>query len=331
MAVKEYMRKRCCTIAVFTAIVLFCPGIPEAASTTHVDAASEKYRETQSDCLCSAELSMYTGIRRDRLNWHIAGNNVNILSELIVGDIDIFQVGAKSAFTKGAYTFFAEMAYGDVLGGTNVDRDFLANNRRNIYSESVADVSGRRAMDLSGGIGRNIDFHSSRYRLTPILGASWHRLRLLKTHGVQTIATPGKTPPLGAIQGLASTYDADWTGLWAGGNIRVQAAEALQIAASFRYQFFDFRADANWNLRQDLSHPVSFSHRATGRGIAGDVSYKWALTDRVDISLVFLYRYLLAKNGTDTTFFATGNKANTPLNKVSWRSRAITAGLTYRF
>ncbi len=330
MAVKACLRKRWRIIAVFTAIALFCPGIPEAASTTQVNAASGN-RETESDCLCRAELSMYTGIRRDRLNWHIAGNNVNILSELIVDDIDIFQVGAKSAFTKGEYTFFAEMAYGDVLGGTNVDRDFLANNRRNIYSESVADVSGRRAMDLSGGIGRNIDFHSGRYRLTPILGASWHRLRLLKTHGVQTIATPGQTPPVGAIQGLASTYDADWTGLWAGGKIQVQAAEALQIAASFRYQFFDFRADANWNLREDLSHPVSFSHRATGRGIVGDVSYKWSLTDRVDISLTFLYRYLLAKNGTDTTFFATGNRAKTPLNKVSWRSRAITAGLTYRF
>lgn len=311
--------------------LLLCPVVVGAETYPPAGEVQGRYEKAEPPCMCWADFSLQTVFRSDRLNWHIAGRNVNILSELIVDDLEIFQIKATGAFTKRNYTFFAEAAHGEIFSGTNVDRDFLANNRGNLFSESVARVSGRDATDFSGGIGRNIDLDAGRYRLTPMVGASWSRLRLLKTRGVQTVATPGTTPPTGPFPGLASTYDAQWTGVWTGAGIRVRTASALTIAASFRYQFFDYRADADWNLRQDLSHPVSFTHRANGRGFEGDMAYKWAITERMDISLTFLYKYLLAKNGTDTTYFASGNRAKTPLNRVSWRSRAVMAGLSYRF
>ncbi len=281
--------------------------------------------------LLSVDLELRTHLRTDRLHWHIAGRNVNILSELITEDIEIVQVGLRSTFTKDHYVFFAEGAHGALRSGKTTDRDYLGDDRTGLYSESVSDVSGRNAWDLTAGAGRHFLFNSNRYRITPLIGASHHRLRLLKTNGMQTIATPGKTPPVGPIPGLASTYDATWNALWAGGEFMVQASKSIELRASYRYHWFDYQADARWNLRQDLAQPVSFTHSASGSGFDVDISCRYALSAQAGISFSFLHRERKAKNGTDTTYLATGQQFDIPLNKVSWRSQSFTAGVDYRF
>ena len=312
-------------------VIMVVSFYPEKSGASSYFSPYSAPGEVQLPHLYETQLSIHTGIRMDRLRWNIAGNNVNILSELIVDDIEIIPIGLKTEITRGNYTFFGNMAYGEIRDGTTTDRDYLADDRRGLYSESISKVSGNHAIDLSGSIGRNIDFKADRFRLAPVIGASWHRLKLYKTHGVQTVATSGVTPPTGPFPGLASSYDASWTSLWAGGNIRIQIISALQLTASFHYHWFDYRADADWNLRQDLAHPVSFTHRASGDGFDAEITCKYAFTDRADISITFFYRDWLAKNGTDTTFFATGQRAEIPLNEVSWESRSITAGIHYRF
>jgi len=279
----------------------------------------------------SVDLELRTHVRTDRLHWHIAGGNVNILSELITEDIDILQVGLRAKLTKNNYVFFAEGAYGTIRSGKTTDRDYRGDDRTGLYSESVSDISGRNARDLSAGAGRHFHFNSNRYRLTPLIGASHHRLRLLKTDGMQTVATPGETPPVGPIPGLASTYDATWNALWAGGKFMVRASESIELRAAYRYHWFDYRADAGWNLRQDLAQPVSFTHRASGSGFDVDISCRYALSAQAGISFSFLHRERKAENGTDTTYLATGQQFDIPLNKVSWRSQSVLAGIEYRF
>ncbi len=276
-------------------------------------------------------LSLQAGFRTDQLRWHIAGGGVNILSELITDDIRILQVGLKAVLIRENAVIFAEAAHGEILGGTSTDRDYNEDDRKSLYSESVADLSGHRTRDYEAGAGWRLDFLRDRCQLTPFVGGSHHQLKLLKKDGVQTVATPGLTPPVGPIEGLASTYDATWNTLWAGTEFRLQPTENLQVGTAFRHRWFNFRANAGWNLRQDLAQPISFRHRASGRGMDLDLFCRYAATDRLELFINVFYKNWTAKNGTDTTYLADGRQLTTTLNRVYWQSRSFTVGLIYRF
>ena len=164
----------------------------------------------------------------------------------------------------------------------------------------------------------------------PIWG-SRHRLHLFLTEGVQVLETPGQTPPLGPIEGMASTYEASWTGLFAGLNLLHRPGRRSEVFGAVRLHWLEYRADGDWNLRKDLAHPVSFDHDASGFGFDADIGWRWTIAELFDLSVRMSYRDWSAENGTDTTYFRTGRETDLRLNEVSWRSLCITAAFEYEF
>jgi hypothetical protein len=271
------------------------------------------------------------GVRDDRLRWNIAGKEIDVLSELIADDIEMFQAGIRAEFTDGRHLLFAEFFLGDISGGTATDSDYGGDRRSGLYSKSISDVGGRNARDLSAGVGRRFDFGAGRWGLTPLVGGSRNRLELVLTDAVQVVAEPGRTPPAGHVPGMAGTYEATWTEFWVGAEIRRGIGRNGEIYGVLRRHWFDFRAKADWNLRRDLARPVGFVQEASGAGLDGELGGTWTVSDRLAFDLRLAYRDRTAKHGTDTLFHKTGRTSEHPLNEVSWRSRSIFAGIRCSF
>ncbi|HSO19109.1 MAG TPA: hypothetical protein VLT88_06610, partial [Desulfosarcina sp.] len=137
--------------------------------------------------------------------------------------------------------------------------------------------------------------------------------------------------------GLDSRYETHWKGPWIGMDLllSIPCSEGpfthVGVILTGEYHWVDYAADANWNLRTDYRHPVSFSHEAEGRGFVAGVSIAFTKGRRWGVNVGMLYREMSTDPGLDRIYYADGTTADTRLNEVRWRSVSFDAGLSYRF
>lgn len=280
------------------------------------------------------EVSFEIGHRTDNLRWDIAGispignNPVNILSEIKWRDLQIIQARIKAKgyvarpiFLKGSF------GYGGIYSGSNQDSDFNGNDRTLEFSRSNNNAGSGSVLDLSAAVGYRNDYlvTANGSGIMPVIGYSYHRQNLRLTDGFQTI------PPTGPFPGLDSAYEAVWYGPWAG----VDAAfkrESLALLGSLEYHFVNsYNADANWNLRTDLAHPVSFRQEASGSGVVASAGLNYSINGRLSVIGTFDIQRWKTEPGTDTTFFPDGTSSSTRLNEVVWDSYDLMLGIKYVF
>jgi hypothetical protein len=289
------------------------------------------------------DLGLAAGVREDRLDWNIAGDrdgqNPDVLSEMKWRNLEIGQVKLNSKFTLPRVVHLrGSFGYGWIVNGDNRDSDYLGDNRTFEYSRTDNHADHGSVFDFSGAAGYPLAFgREVTITLRPLIGYSYHRQNLTITDGNQTIATPGLTPGPGPFSGLDSHYDASWYGPWVGLEVEVGTEipggfiQRVEGFFGFEYHHADYRAQADWNLRQDLAHPNSFRHRADGVGyvFAGGLNLfftpQWALTTEV------VYQDWSTHQGRHRVYFADGGTASTQLNEVNWRSFGLGLGVTYRF
>lgn len=228
--------------------------------------------------------SISLGYRTDTLDWNIngagnfPGSEPNVLSELEWRDMDILQLKGELAGSnaKGFY-FHGYADYGWSFGGQNQDSDYAGDNRTLEFSRSLNDVDGSKVFDISGGLGYTLfagEF--AQYRIIPLVGYSYHSQQLRMRNGNQQLwdsanaavydPTLVGSVPLGPFSGLNSSYDAEWYGPWLGADVLLDLQEDGTVFMRLEHHFVDYMARANWNLRTDFAHPVSFEHEANGRG-----------------------------------------------------------------
>jgi outer membrane protein Pom len=280
------------------------------------------------------EVSFEIGHRTDNLRWDIAGispitsNPVNVLSELKWQDLQIIQarVKAKGYVARPVY-LKGSLGYGAIYSGSNQDSDFNGNDRTLEFSRSNNNAGSGSVLDLSAAAGYRNDYlvTSSGSGIMPVIGYSYHRQNLRLTDGVQTI------PATGPFPGLESTYEAVWHGPWVGADLAYKRA-SLALLGSLEYHFLNaYNADANWNLRTDLAHPVSFRHEATGYGIVASAGLNYSINERLSVIGTFDIQRWTTDPGTDTTFFPDGTSSPTRLNEVVWNSYDLMLGIKYVF
>lgn len=281
-------------------------------------------------------VSVSAGYRVDSLNWSIAGNsaggNPNILSELSWKNLESAQIGIESdiSFDEEIY-IRSYINYGYIFDGEVQDSDYNGDNRSGEFSRSVNDSNGDYVGDASVGIGYEIwtiDSSVGRnLRIIPILGYSFSRQSLAMSNGFQVV------PASGAFSGLDSSYQADWYGPWVGVDLWLESSDEDYMILRMEYHRADYYAEANWNLRPEFQHPVSFEHDTTGTGYVISLGwhhtpkYEWQYSVRLD------YQRWQADAGLDRVFFsdpvvaqaACGNnvQCDTQLNGVNWRSFAL--------
>lgn len=284
------------------------------------------------------DYSLGTDYRRARLDWNIAGSlagsGPNILSELTWYDLEIAQVsGAVQITVNDRLVLLARAAYGAVVNGRNQDSDYDGDNRTLEFLRSDSKGGGDIG-DGSIGFGYHFRVFESaaghHVHVTPMLGYSRHLQYLKISDGRQTI------PATGPIANLDSNYNADWSGPWLGLNLRLEADDRTSVIINAEYHRADYYAEANWNLRDDLAHPVSFKHTTQGFGFIVSMAVSRTVTRHWDVIARMESQNWQGDPGVDTLYTintSTGvlQPTVTRLNEVNWRSLSGGLAATYHF
>lgn len=285
-------------------------------------------------------LSVGLGVRSDDLQWSIAGTlsgtSPNILSELTWRNIDMLQleVSAEGEVARN-WILGADFAYGVAFDGEVQDSDYLGDNRTLEFSRSLSDAGESYAMDFGirvgyviGGGGNSV---SGGVSIMPLLGFAHKEMNMKMTDGVQVLSDFGFPAPLGPFPGLNSRYDGEWDSVWLGARFGIGLASGNQIFLELQRHSADYAADANWNLRTDFQHPVSFEHDTNADGNV--VIFAWQSTDKTGNGWEIKLRVEEWDSGigTDTVYFSDGTIGRTQLNGVTAESASIVFRKTWVF
>jgi hypothetical protein len=290
----------------------------------------------ETDILKTAQLSLLTGYRADNLDWNIAGNidgeNPNVLSELVLDDLNVWQVQAEGnvdvAIEKIPWfsIYLRGMAgYGWIVDGRNRDSDYGSDNRSNEVSRSINDADDGNVLDLSIAIGPHFSSNDGRWSIIPLMGYSYHEQNLTITDGQQII------PPSGPFDGLDSTYETEWSGPWIGADIAYLPVSKWTFTTSIEYHWADYSAEADWNLRDDFKHSKSFEHKADGDGWGAGVGLIYALNKQLSVGLSGDYLNWNTDPGISRHYLANGSIVETRLNEVNWESTSLSVNLDWVF
>jgi hypothetical protein len=275
------------------------------------------------------EFLLKAGYREDNLNWNEAGGSINILSELKWEHLKIAQISADAGLNFHTdWKLRGVLTYGRITSGSNQDSDYNGNNRTLEFSRSN-NKGGGKVRDVSAGFGKTIHLSSPSSKndlsVSPSVGLSIHQQYLTMTDGFQTLPASGSYP------GLANSYDTKWQGPWAGISGHLEQRGNWSLTATAEYHWADYSAQANWNLRREFSHPVSFVHTAKGRGIMFSAETTYPVSKEWRFSLSMTLQRWKTGAGIDKTFFSDGSAGYYPLNEVNWRSAAVDLGVARSF
>ncbi len=298
------------------------------------------------------KLDLGAGYRVDQLQWSIAGNNAgtnpNILSELTWDDLKVFQIQHRGYIEFGSDNgrkltpqISWLVGYGTVFSGDNQDSDYGGDNRTLEWSRSNNAADDGSVFDLSGGFGLKLNIAEG-FSLMPQLGYSLHQQNLRMTDGDQTLSNqaivdavygPGVITllPTGPFAGLDSSYETEGRGPWLGLRAQKKLGTGIVVHGGLEYHWVNFTADADWNLRSDLAHPVSFRHDGEGTGLVYELGVDIALGKGWTLNLQGNLQQWQVDPGRDTIFFSSGTRAQTRLQEVIWESYAVMAGVGYLF
>jgi hypothetical protein len=287
-------------------------------------------------------VDLSAGYRTDKLNWSIAGNlqgsNPNVRSELTWSDLNIYQLKLANRTVIGDRVYVrGHLDYGTVVSGNNQDSDYNGDNRTQEFSRSLNGVDGNDVWDGSVGVGPRFSFFNATMAVCPMLGYAVSEQDLNIVDGYQAFTVPPLTTPIGPIAGVDSRFQTRWKGPWLGADLffSIPSTETpfTKVGVMFtgEYHWVNYDADANWNLREDFAHPVSFSQSADGNGYAVGASILFEIKNRWGINVGMNVKEMTTDSGLDRTFYADGSSNDTRLNEVRWRSFAVEAGVSCRF
>ncbi|MCW9025224.1 MAG: hypothetical protein OQK73_11190 [Gammaproteobacteria bacterium] len=283
-----------------------------------------------------AEYGVSIGARSDMLQWSIAGNlsgqSPNILSELTWDNLQVVTLGIffKTVDAQSWY-YEAYFDYGQIIAGDNQDSDYNSDNRQDEFSRSNNNADSGSTQDFSFALGYQFGAQGfqSGVSITPMLGYSRHVQELEMTDGYQTINT--RTGITGSFAGLNSRYDSEWDGPWLGVNLQYEGSDTFKILLGYEYHIASFYGEADWNLRTDFQHPVSFTHYADGIGHVVKLSIRYKPSEKFAFDIEAKKSDWETDPGIDRTFFANGAIADTRLNVVKWESSSIMFKPTFIF
>lgn len=272
----------------------------------------------------SKELTIGTFYRTDRLNWNKAGSSVNVLSELEWKDMESYGLAATFEKRAGGFAFFGGAAFGSIVSGKNRDSDYSGNDRSGEMSRSENGSDNGYVLAADAGMGYDFILRGGAIGVRPLAGLSLDRQHLTVNNGNQVI------PATGSFPGLDSSYTADWYGPFVG----VDAAYALNdlsLNAGLKYHFARYYASADWNLRADLAHPVSFEHSANARGLDAHLTALYRLNNMWSLVGGVSYQLWKTYAGEETMYYSDGTSGTARLNRVNWESSSLNLSARYEF
>ncbi len=294
------------------------------------------------------DITLIMGYQTGDLIFSIAGNDAgsdpNVLSELEYNDLKIFQYGVDiKATLKHAY-IRGELYFGNIVDGESIDSDYGSDNRNDLWAKSVAKVKDDGVYGFNLCFGYQFAMLNKRLNIAPLIGYSYHAQDMRVTDGVWTEAAPSPywgyednatdvtlPEPGTELPGLDSTYDAEWKGVWTGADISLELFRNFFITSSLEFHLVEYEATADWNLRDDLAHPVSFIQESDGTGTAVRAGICYVFGNHINLGLEGSLEEWSTDEGTDVTYSSEGFTGTTQLNEVKWKSKSISLTFNYKF
>lgn len=311
------------------------PSVPTLTVFTP-DSAAEVAVESARPPTQDAYLKLSSGYRHDHMHFTIASDldglsTPNILSELI-WDVPAAEIRIDGGWTHpSGITAQAHLAYAQALfDGAVQDSDYRFNDRQGEFSRSYSEAKDSRMLDVSLGAGWRLPLGRGN-TLTPLLGLARYDSLYRMRNGRQVVSDYGWSTPLGAFAGLDSHYNAVWSSIWQGLEADFRPTEQLALRIGIKHHWFDYRAEADWNLRNDFAHPVSYRHQGHGRGWETEIGADWRILPGHHVTLDLSGRSFALQNGSDTTYFSDGTSSDMRLNEVIADSRSIRIGYRYTY
>lgn len=300
--------------------------------------ANQNEIETSDKLRPTLTIQYQPGFRLDDLSWNVSGSggSPNILSELIWNRVESRQLGFSAEVYDGKHTrVHGYLAYASVQSGINQDSDYDSDDRNDEFSRSDNRVGGA-LVDVEMFVSHSHLIKDPGLRgklsIAPLFGYAHYEQQLTMTDGVQVTANPPRTPNAGPLNGLNSSYDTQWQSLFFGAAMAWQYTPQWRFGFTFqRYVMTKYDAVANWNLRTDFQHPVSFRHDATGDGYGLRADVRYQLNPRLYFFGKLSHNNFKAHTGTDQLFLANGTTSTTNLNAVYWRASSAILGIGTRF
>ncbi len=299
------------------------------------DAYSFASNNNSSDIVLNeyADITISAGYRTDTLDWNISGynNSPNILSELEYEDIKIYQTALNIKSVLNCFIVNLYYNYGFITDGSGYDSDYFGDNRTELFSKSTSTIKNNSVEDFSIAAGYQFLITGSKFIITPVIGFSRHNQNISMTNGIQTVAAVRETPVERPFLGLDSTYESSWKSFWTGVGLSFIINKNITLSADYKYHFADYEAEADWNLRGDFNHPVSFIHSADATGNESSFKIEYSFLKNWLMAAEYKYHNWSTKHGIDTTFFSSGEQGSTKLNEVNWTSKSLNIIFGYKF
>jgi hypothetical protein len=249
---------------------------------------------------------------------------------------------------------------GWIVDGTACDRDWAGPNRSLEVSHTYSDVSGwsGQARALVG-----YTWSWDRFAIAPVVGVEAHRA-YLKEYGLLTLfqadfteIQPECCEETGIVLNLngqmqvcpvawwanersqlISTYGADWYGplmglaLWAYPAWRWDITESpmsWELTAWIGLE--QWHADADWCLRPEFAHPLSFTHYSLGTVFGFEDTLRFQLTDSWSLILESGGQFAAFPDGCEDLYYADGDHYKLWVDDTHWKQWWGSIGASYTF
>lgn len=291
----------------------------------------------------NAKLGISTSVSSEKLQWSIASDTSgkktpNILSELTYQDLTFKHLtvwGSWQPINGYLANWQVGVSYSWLKAneGTTQDSDYDGDYRTDEYSRSYSDSSDSYGNHLEIWLKRSKNLTLSdefRVTLNPKIGYRYRRRHLTMQDGVQVINTRYPSA-VGPFKGeLDSYYQARWYGMDVGLETQLHYGRH-EFSADFELHMYRYYAEANWNLRKDFKHPLSFAHWAHGYGKRATLSYSFNFSEQLKLTASVYKAYTNSNSGDDIVYFQSGEEAKTQLHGVDWQAQGYTVGITKRW
>lgn len=277
----------------------------------------------------------YLDYAKTNLEWSISAGpstqySPNVLSELSFDDMKTKGWGLNLSYlkklnNKWAFNIETDLLRSKISTGDVRDSDYAEDNRQGEFSRSYSDAKGDGTDRKTLAAGFKYRWFGNKGHYASILfGKQNYAFDIQMHNGTQVI------PETFPIPGLSSTYETETDSIF----VAIASEHVFNwgtLGLRFERHDASYDAKANWNLRDDLAHPVSFAHSAEGNADVVIMGYSYTINKSWDVFVNLSRRNTSLTDGYDHVFASDGRSTVVRLNNVDMTTNAADAGVRYLF
>ena len=252
----------------------------------------------------------------------------DVLSELIYNDVDsVITEFNVNALLYNRYIFNVDVGIGGISGGKLTDRDYLGDNRTEIFSVSDSTVDDDSMYYVNADIGYRL-FNKKKSSIDLLLGYQHWQEKYIGTEGRQQLG--GTLGPF-ADQGRGISQKDTWDSLRVGVRAKIELFQKLSIKSRLMFvPWTHYESDDIHYLRSGLKKDPSFKTRADGGfGVMSDTTISYNIWKGLSVEAGYQIWDINSGSGTMTARPLNDDDSRTRFNEANTIRQGGIIGIYY--